>query len=111
MPRINEENNYAGRVNYAATVIARRGTATRTFDGCFENQDGDEVAVALFRRAQANPGGPLARNIFTYLSEHTVSEAAERYADIPTRDLKHKAAESRAKARAEFEAFMASRAA
>jgi len=50
-----DPENSRGRVAYAAQVIARGGANTRTFDSCFENSDGDEVAVAVVRRSRKNP--------------------------------------------------------
>lgn len=51
MPSVYEPGNFAGRVNYAAAVISRKGGQTRHFDTCFEMWDGVEVAVAVYRRS------------------------------------------------------------
>ena len=72
MTRINDLENFAGRVNLAALVISKGGRTSRSFDNCFENYDGDAVATALYRRAQKAPDGDLARNLWRYLSKDTV---------------------------------------
>ena len=51
MSRLNDPENFRGRVNYAAKVIAYGRRPTRAFDNCFENYDGDEVATAILRRS------------------------------------------------------------
>ena len=101
MGRINDPENFAGRVNYAAKVISEGRNSTRTFDSCFENDDGDEVAVALVRRAEKNP--KLAANLYRYLHKETILEAAER---LKGTDLKEEARASRARARVAFEKMM-----
>ena len=102
MSALNRPDNFAGRVSYAARVIAEGRPTTRSFDNCFENSDGDEVAAALVRRAQRNPR--LAANLWRYLDRQTAEEAASR---LQGRDLAQSAAESRARSAAEFAAFMA----
>jgi hypothetical protein len=71
MPRkdVYDPNAFAYRVDFAASVIARGGQTTRTFDTCFEMNDGEAVAAALVRRARAKPEGNLARNLFRFISE------------------------------------------
>jgi hypothetical protein len=101
MPSVYDADNFSGRVNYAATVIARRGGNTRHFDTCFEMWDGDEVAAALVRRADKNPNSPLARNIFKYLNEESVREVARRYAHLTARQLAQQARDTRAAREAE----------
>jgi len=101
MGRINDPENFAGRVNYAAKVISEGRNNTRTFDNCFENHDGDEVAAALVRRAEKNPR--LAANLFRYLSKDRALEAAER---LKGKDLKEEARKSRARAQEAFERMM-----
>ena len=76
MTRINDLENFAGRVNLAALVISKGGRTSRSFDNCFENYDGDAVATALYRRAQKAPDGDLARNLWRYLSKGTVEPVA-----------------------------------
>ena len=93
-----------GRVNYAAKVISEGRNSTRTFDSCFENSDGDEVAAALVRRAEKNTR--LATNLFRYLSQESATKAAER---LKGKDLKEEARASRAHARAAFEQKMRDR--
>lgn len=49
------KDNFIGRVNYAAQCITRQtGIGGRTFDTCFEMNDGDAVVTALVRRAKKN---------------------------------------------------------
>lgn len=71
-------DDYQGRLKYAASVISAGRETSRRFDSCFENYDGDAVAVALYRRAQSNPR--LASNLYRYLDRATVQEAAAKYA-------------------------------
>jgi hypothetical protein len=92
MPSVYDRNNFSGRVNYAATVITRRGTATRCFDTCFEMADGDAVAAALIRRAQHN--AKLARNLPDYLNMNSAQRAAE---ELTGRNLPQAAREMRAR--------------
>lgn len=97
MASVYDQDNFAGRVNYAATVICRNGDTTRHFDTCFEMWDGDAVAAALVRRAEKNP--KLAKNLFRYVNESSAREAAARYAgrnlsdvaqELRRRPLSHK---------------------
>ena len=100
--RVNDPDNFAGRVNYAAQVISRGGSTSRTFDSCFENYDGDAVAVALARRAEKNP--KLAANMPRYLDMALIGRLREQYhgAHLPT-----VARELREDARIKFEAWKA----
>lgn len=66
MSRLNDPENYEGRVRYAAKVIAGGLEAHRAFDNCFENDDGTAVAAALIRRAKRNEA--IARNLPRYLN-------------------------------------------
>lgn len=74
MPSLNDPENFAGRVNYAAQVISAGRQTSRGFNNCFENSDGDAVAAALVRRAQSNPR--LADNLWRYINRQTAEEAA-----------------------------------
>jgi hypothetical protein len=76
MPRINDPENFHGRVNFAALIISQGRPTSRGFDGCFENHDGDAVATALYRRAQARPESALARNLWRYLGRESVEAVA-----------------------------------
>lgn len=69
-------DDFAGRVAFAARVISSGDRTSRRFDGCFEMNDGDAVAVALFRRTRARPDTALARNIWRYLDRQSVQDAA-----------------------------------
>lgn len=102
MTRVNDPDAFAYRVDFAARVIADGRAPSRTFDSCFENHDGDAVAVALARRAHARPDGRLARNMWCYLSRDSVAAARRRYADAPAVTLTAWAADLRAEARAAF---------
>lgn len=102
MSRLNEPENFRGRVNYAARVIAYGHRPTRAFDNCFENWDGDEVATVIVRRARKNQR--LAANLHRYLSIASIEAAAERLAHVPTRKLPDVARATRARREAEFDA-------
>ena len=107
MPSVYDSENYHGRVALAANYISRRLNGTRTFDTCFEMYDGDLVAVALYRRVTRNPDSALARNIWNYLNRESVTATAAKYAHVPTRQLPDVARTVRAKARADFERWLA----
>lgn len=104
MPSVYDNDNFAGRVAYAAAVIARKGGQTRHFDTCFEMYDGVEVAVAVYRRSLRNP--KLAANIWTYLGRDMVMRNVETLKDVATRDLPAHAAQSRASAKAAAEMML-----
>lgn len=98
MSALNRPENFAGRVAYAAKVIAGAREPTRAFDNCFENHDGAEVAVMVYRRSLKNPR--IARNIWRYLSQSHLMMSVEKLAHVATRDMAAQAARTRA-ARAE----------
>jgi hypothetical protein len=106
MSRLNDPENFRGRVNYAAKVIAYGRRPTRAFDNCFENYDGDEVATVILRRSRRN--APLAANLQRYLSLSSI-EAADRLAEVPTRKLPEVARQTRARRQAEFDAWFEQR--
>jgi hypothetical protein len=103
MSRLNDPENFRGRVNYAAKVIAYGRRPTRAFDNCFENHDGDEVATVILRRSRKN--ARLAANLQRYLSLSSIEAAADRLAEVPTRKLPEVARQTRARRRAEFDAW------
>lgn len=103
MSRLNDPENFRGRVNYAVQVIAHGRRPTRAFDNCFENYDGDEVATAILRRSRKNVR--LAANLQRYLSLASIETAAERLADVPTRKLPEAARQTRARRKAEFDVW------
>ena len=107
MPSVYRTDNFAGRVNYAATVISRKGGHTRHFDTCFEMDDATEVAVAVYRRSLKNP--KLAANIWNYIARETVMRDVEELKDVKTRDLPARAAQSRARAKAVSERILEER--
>ena len=100
-------DDFQYRVNMAASYISQGRSTSRSFDGCFENYDGDAVVVALYRRAQNKPDGKLARNIWRYLAKDSVTEMAAKYADLSRVELVVLADSMRVDARREFETFMA----
>ncbi len=71
MSRLNDPENFRGRANYAAKVIAYGRSPTRAFDNCFKNHDSDEVATAIVRRSRKN--GRLAANLQRYLSLSSIA--------------------------------------
>lgn len=107
MSRLNDPENFRGRVNYAAKVIAYGRSPTRAFDNCFENYDGDEVATAILRRSRKN--ARLAANLQRYLSLSSIEAAAERLADVPTRKLPEVARQTRARRQAETDGWFKQR--
>jgi hypothetical protein len=77
MSTLNKSENFAGRVNYAASIISRGKGTGRAFDGCFENYDGDAGAAALMRRAEKNER--LRSYLFRSINQQSATEAYERY--------------------------------
>lgn len=90
-----DPENFAGRVDYAATGTLR-GTDSRQFDTCFEMNDGDAVMLGLLRRAAKNPR--LAAALPRRFAPHSLDRAAleAKCAGRPlaewARDLRRKAA-------------------
>lgn len=110
MPSVYDSDNFKGRVNLAAAYISKGFSGeSRTFDTCFEMHDGHVVAVALVRRAVANPTGRLATNLFKYIGKDGAEEQAAKYSSVPSRDLPAVAAELRREASEKFDAWMAER--
>jgi hypothetical protein len=107
MSRLNDPENFRGRVNYAAQVIAYGRRPTRAFENCFENHDGDEVATVILRRSRKN--ARLAANLQRYLSLFSIEEAAERLANVPTRKLPEVARQTRARRQAKSDAWLEQR--
>jgi hypothetical protein len=70
-------DDFTGRVNYAARVIANGRQTSRTFDSCFENYDGNAVAAALMRRAEKNER--LRTNLPRYISLELATQNFEEY--------------------------------
>ena len=71
-------HSFCARVDFAARVISSGRNTTRAFDYCFECNDGDAVAVALYRRTRKRPETKLARNLWRYISRNTVVPVAWR---------------------------------
>lgn len=104
MSRLNDPENFRGRVNYAAQVIAYGRRPTRAFDNCFENYDGDEVATAILRRSKKN--ARLAANLHRYLNMVSIEAVSDRLADVPTRGLPEVARQTRTRQKADFDAWL-----
>ena len=105
MSSLNDPENFAGRVNYAAAAMIRGfgpGGATRSFDNCFENHDGPVVAAALARRAEKNERLRAAMRI---LDQGYVASAVAKYGGA--RNLSAVASELRAQRKAELAASLA----
>lgn len=96
MPTVYDEENFSGRVNFAAKYISEGRNTTRHFDTCFEMYDGDAVYVALCRRAMKNP--KLAENMPRYLCMSMREKLLEQYTHITTRKLPEIARQLRNKA-------------
>lgn len=90
MARLNDPENFIGRVDYAAAVIIAGSVTTREFDTCFENGDQAAVAAALMRRAENNP--KLAEGMFRYIVKEL---AVEAHKQLNGRDLADAARELR----------------
>lgn len=106
MSSLNNPENFAGRVNYAAAAMIRGfgpDGATRGFDDCFENTDGPVVAAALARRAERNERLRAAMRI---LDPAYVAAAVAKYGGV--RNLTAAARELRAQRNAEDAARFAS---
>lgn len=84
MSRLNIPENFAGRVDYATKCLVRgpgAGGFSRSFDNCFENNDGEVVMAALARRALKNPR--LLGGIRKWFAESYVSDCVNKYAGVP----------------------------
>ena len=107
MTSVYDSTNFKGRVNLAASYIAAGRSSTRSFDTCFEMNDGDMVVAALVRRAFADPAGKLALNLFKILVEDKAKETAARLSHVATRDLPTVAADARREAKKQFDEWLA----
>lgn len=100
MPSVYDKENFQGRVSLAALYISEGRETTRSFDTCFEMNDGNAVAVALLRRATANPDGKLALNLWRYLGREAVERTA--HANAHRKNMAGWARELRGAAEARF---------
>lgn len=82
MTNIYNPDNFAGRVEFAAKYISSGAETNRRFDGCFEMNDGDAVALAILQRVMKRPNTKLAANIWQYLSRESVEPLAIKYAGV-----------------------------
>lgn len=80
MPSPYDTEAFKTRVNFAAGYISAGRETTRSFDTCFEMNDGVAVAQALYRRTLKNPDSNLAANLWRYLCRETVEREAEKHA-------------------------------
>ena len=101
MPSPYDTDAFATRVNFSAGYIAAGRQTTRTFDTCYEMNDGDAVAVAVYRRARRNP--KLRANLWRYLTRASLIPLAFRERRRPTRSLPAWAAELRTQSRIEWQ--------
>ncbi len=98
MESVYQDDNFHGRVNFAASYISAGRQTTRAFDSCFEMNDGAAVALALYRRTLKKPSTKLAQNIWRYLVRETIEREAAEYAYEP--DLAALAARLRSRSKA-----------
>jgi hypothetical protein len=101
MPSPYDPDAFATRVNFAASYIAAGRRTTRTFDTCCEMNDGDAVAVAVYRRSLNNP--KLRANLWRYFGRALVVQLAYENRRRPTRSLPAWAAQLRAEAAVEWQ--------
>jgi hypothetical protein len=92
---IRTHDDFACRVNHAARVMIEGRRTNRNFDSCFEMYDGDEVVVALWRRAQKNPRLLDAIQSGRYLCEHAMQSAIKSLEGVS--NLAEHAAQTRAR--------------
>lgn len=100
-------NDFNARVNFAASYISGGKRTSRRFDSCFENNDGDAVVTALYRRTRERPGTKLAANLFNYLCRESVMQAVADLEHIRTEDLPNVADRMREESRRKFKEDMA----
>jgi hypothetical protein len=100
MSATNRPDNFAGRVNYAAQVIANKRGTSRAFDNCFENYDGDEVLAALVLRSQCNER--LAANLPRYINAESIAKIRRQFETMTARQISAQAAKTRAAALARW---------
>lgn len=79
------KEDFKGRVDYAARVIAKGGSQSRKFLGVTMWDDGDALCAALVRRAEAKPDTAFARNLWRVMCKETCMDHARRLAgrDLP----------------------------
>ncbi len=81
-------NGFDRRVTVAATHISKGHPSTRHFDSCFENFDGDAVALALYLRTLKRPDTKLAKNIWKYLDKNSVPSLMDEYHHRTLKELR-----------------------
>lgn len=103
MPSVYQEDNFSGRVNYAAQCFMRNIGSTRHFDTCFEMYDGDVVVTALVRRCEKNHRLKAAiASQFSGTFPLSWIEVAEENKDVPTRKLRDLATRMRREAQLRY---------
>jgi mannose-6-phosphate isomerase-like protein (cupin superfamily) len=99
------EGAFAYRVDFAARVIsAGRHIESRSFDTCFEMNDGDAVAVALYRRSRRNP--KLRANLWRFIARDSSVKTAWANRRKSRAELTVWAAELRRQGREQFRVMM-----
>lgn len=93
MASVYDEDAFKTRVDYAARCIVAGRTSSRSFDATGEMNDGELVAVALYRRSLKNQ--KLADKLWKVLHKGTVMKYAEKWAHVPDRDLEEVARQER----------------
>lgn len=101
-PRLDE---FTRRVNLALSLIQTGQISTRAFDACFEMYDGELVAVAVYRRTQANPA--LIERLWRGLGREITLAAVTQYAPFADQDLPRLARQLRTQRYAEAQANLA----
>jgi hypothetical protein len=81
-------NGFNNRVTTAASHMSSGRSITRNLDNCFENFDGDAVALALYLRTLKNPNTKLAANIWKYLSEDMCMSMMDKYTQRTMSELR-----------------------
>lgn len=100
MTSYRDPEGFAARVNMACNYIANRREASRAFDTCFEMQDGDAVATAVYRRSRKNH--KVRGNLWRYLARDSVVPTAFKHRRVPTKGLAALARQERAASAAAF---------
>ena len=102
---VRDPDAFYERVNYAIRCILMGRTGTRGYDTCFEMYDGELVAVAVYRHAQANPA--LLERLWRGLGQASTLAAVTQYASCADQDLPRLARQLRTQRYAEAQANLA----
>jgi hypothetical protein len=75
-----DNDGFNRRLQFAASFISLGRPTTRTFDSCFENFDGDVIALALYLRSLKRPDTQMARNLWKYIgTKEQIIALADKY--------------------------------